>query len=169
MRERGLASAEELQSWFIRRFDTFFAEHGRRLVGWDEILEGGLAPGATVMSWRGEEGGIEAAEAGHDVVMMPRWFTYFDYRQSDADAEPPAPPHVLPLERVCAYAPVPAGLSAAAHDMFSARNSRSGPNTSRRRGRWSTWRSRAHAHSRRPPGRRTGSRTRRSLPGCART
>jgi hexosaminidase len=114
MCERGLRNAEELQSWFIRQFDTFFAEHGRRLVGWDEILEGGLAPGATVMSWRGEEGGVAAAEAGHDVVMTPRLFTYFDYRQSDDDAEPPAPPHVLPLERVYAYLPVPAALSAAA-------------------------------------------------------
>jgi hexosaminidase len=114
MRTRGLRNVEELQSWFIRQFDTFFAEHGRRLVGWDEILEGGLAPGATVMSWRGEEGGVAAAEAGHDVVMTPRWFTYFDYRQSDDDAEPLALPHVLPLERVYAYVPVPVGLSAAA-------------------------------------------------------
>lgn len=113
MRERSLMNAEELQSWFIRQLDTFFAEHGRRLVGWDEILEGGLAPGATVMSWRGDEGGIEAAAAGHDVVMTPRWFTYFDYRQSDDDAEPLAPPHVLPLEKVYAYVPVPAGLSPA--------------------------------------------------------
>jgi hexosaminidase len=114
MRERGLADVDELQSWFIRRFDTFFAEHGRRLVGWEEILEGGLAPGATVMSWRGEEGGVAAAEAGHDVVMTPRWFTYFDYRQSDDDTEPPARPFLLPLETVYAYVPLPAGLSAAA-------------------------------------------------------
>jgi hexosaminidase len=114
MRERGLANEDELQSWFIRRLDTFFAERARRLVGWDEILEGGLAPGATVMSWRGEEGGVAAAEAGHDVVMTPRWFTYFDYAQSDDPAEPPAQPHVLPLEQVYAYDPVPSGLSAAA-------------------------------------------------------
>jgi hexosaminidase len=114
MRERGLMNSEELQSWFIRQFDAFFAEHDRRLVGWDEILEGGLAPGAIVMSWRGEEGGVEAAEAGHDVVMTPRWFTYLDYRQSDDDHEPLAQPHVLPLERAYAYLPVPAGLSAAA-------------------------------------------------------
>jgi hexosaminidase len=66
------------------------------------------------MSWRGEEGGVAAAEAGHDVVMTPRQFTYFDYRQSDDDAEPPTQPHVLPLETAYAYVPVPAGLSAAA-------------------------------------------------------
>jgi hexosaminidase len=114
MRERGLANEDELQSWFIRSLDTFFAENGRRLVGWDEILEGGLAPGATVMSWRGEEGGLAAAEAGHDVVMTPRWFTYFDYRQSDDLAEPPAQPYLLPLEKVYSYQPIPSGLSAAA-------------------------------------------------------
>jgi hexosaminidase len=113
-RERGLANEDELQSWFIRSLDTFFAENGRRLVGWDEILEGGLAPGATVMSWRGEEGGLAAAEAGHDVVMTPRWFTYFDYRQSDDLAEPPAQPYLLPLEKVYSYQPIPSGLSAAA-------------------------------------------------------
>jgi hexosaminidase len=110
MRERGLAGEGELQSWFIRRFDTFFTDRGRRLVGWDEILEGGLAPGATVMSWRGEEGGVAAAEAGHDVVMAPRWFTYFDYRQAEA-GEPPGRPYVLPLEKVYSYRPVPAQLA----------------------------------------------------------
>jgi hexosaminidase len=110
MRERGLANAKELQSWFIRQLDAFFVARGRRLVGWDEILEGGLAPGATVMSWRGERGGIEAAQAGHDVVMTPAEFTYFDYRQADNEAEPPTWPHVLPLEKAYEYAPVPKGL-----------------------------------------------------------
>jgi hexosaminidase len=112
MRARGLANEDGLQSWFISRFDAFFAERGRRLVGWDEILKGGLAPGATVMSWRGEEGGVAAAEAGHDVVMTPRWFTYYDYRQSDD--EPPGRPYLLPLRRAYEYVPVPPRLSAAA-------------------------------------------------------
>jgi hexosaminidase len=117
-RELGLADEDELQSWFIRQLDEHFAARGRRLVGWDEILEGGLAPGAVVMSWRGEEGGIAAAKAGHDVVMAPRHFTYFDYYQSeDHDSEPDAIGGYLPLEKAYSYQPIPAELSAeeAAH------------------------------------------------------
>ncbi len=83
MKELGLVNEEELQSYFIRRMDQFLTAHGRRLIGWDEILEGGLAPGATVMSWRGEAGGIAAARAKHDVVMAPNTWTYFDYYQSE--------------------------------------------------------------------------------------
>jgi hexosaminidase len=82
MRELGLKDEEQLQSWFITHFDKWLAARGRRLIGWDEILEGGLAPGATVMSWRGEKGGIAAAKAGHDVVMAPEKPTYFDHDQS---------------------------------------------------------------------------------------
>ena len=77
MRQEGLRDEEELQSWFIRRIEGFLRRKGRRLVGWDEILEGGLAPGATVMSWRGAAGGIAAASAGHDVVMSPNTHCYF--------------------------------------------------------------------------------------------
>jgi hexosaminidase len=114
MRELGLAGEEELQSYFIRRMDTFLTERGRRLVGWDEILEGGLAPNATVMSWRGEDGGIASAKAGHDVVMAPNTYTYLDYYQSeDWDAEPLAIGGYVPLEKVYHYEPVPAALSAA--------------------------------------------------------
>jgi hexosaminidase len=106
--ELGLANEEELQSWFIRQMDEFLTARGRRLVGWDEILEGGLAPNATVMSWRGTEGGLAAARAGHDVVMAPNGSTYLDYYQSrDTDAEPIAIGGFLPLERVYAYDPMP--------------------------------------------------------------
>jgi hexosaminidase len=87
--------------------DSFLTSKGRRLVGWDEILEGGLAPGATVMSWRGEEGGIAAANAGHDVVMAPTTYTYFDYYQGeDRETEPLAIGGFLPLSKVYSYEPV---------------------------------------------------------------
>src|SRR5207245_10099880 len=88
MKALGLNGEDELQSWFVRHFDTWLAERGRRLVGWDEILEGGLAPGATVMSWRGEDGGIAAAKAGHVVVMAPQTPTYIDPAQSKHPRQP---------------------------------------------------------------------------------
>ncbi len=114
MRELGAADEHALQSWFIRRMDTFLTERGRRLVGWDEILEGGLAPNATVMSWRGMAGGIAAARAGHDVVMAPTSHTYLDYYQSrDRANEPLAFGGFLPLDTVYAFEPVPAELDAA--------------------------------------------------------
>jgi hexosaminidase len=114
MRELGLKNEEELQSYFIRRMDQFLASRGRRLVGWDEILEGGLAPEATVMSWRGTKGGIAAARAGHDVVMAQTDFTYFDYYQSRNPEEPLAiGNYLLPLEKVYQFEPVPGELSPA--------------------------------------------------------
>ncbi|PRX95464.1 beta-N-acetylhexosaminidase [Allonocardiopsis opalescens] len=113
MRELGLADEDELQSWFIRRFDGYFAERGRRLIGWDEILEGGLAPGATVLSWRGTEGGITAARAGHDVVMCPVDTAYLNYRQADSEAEPVPVGTVVDLATVHGYEPVPAELTEA--------------------------------------------------------
>ena len=79
MRDEGLKDEAELQSWFIRRAGKMLAAKGKQLIGWDEILEGGLAPGAAVMSWRGTAGGIAAAEAGHDVVLSPTSHCYFDY------------------------------------------------------------------------------------------
>ena len=113
MKELGLVNEEELQSYLIRRMDQFLTAHGRRLIGWDEILEGGLAPGATVMSWRGEAGGIAAAHARHDVVMAPNTWTYFDYYQSeDRDAEPLAIGGHISLEKAYSYDPIPASLSA---------------------------------------------------------
>jgi len=111
IREKGLQNEQQLQAWFTRQMDKFLTEHGRRLVGWDEILEGGLAPGATVMSWRGEKGGIAAANAGHDVVMAPTSYTYFDYYQGPAEKEPLAIGGNLPLEKVYQYEPVPKEIS----------------------------------------------------------
>jgi hexosaminidase len=107
----GLADEKELQSWFIRRIENFLLAHGRRLIGWDEILEGGLAPEATVMSWRGMEGGIEAARQGHDVIMTPTAHAYFDYYQGPREQEPLAIGGFLPLESVYAFEPVPDELT----------------------------------------------------------
>ena len=111
IKAEGLKDEYELQSWFIKQMDTFLAEKGRRLIGWDEILEGGLAPGATVMSWRGEEGGIAAANAGHDVVMAPYSHTYFDYYQADPNTEPLVGGGFTPLEKVYGYEPIPAKVA----------------------------------------------------------
>lgn len=112
IRELGLKDEAEMQSWFIRQMDGFLTKRGRRLVGWDEILEGGLAPGAVVMSWRGDTGGIAAARAGHDVVMAPTSNTYFDYCQGPRDKEPLAIGGDLSLEKVYQYEPVPGVLTA---------------------------------------------------------
>lgn len=111
IKQLGLKDEDQLQSYFIKRMDTFLVSKGRRLIGWDEILEGGLASGATVMSWRGEKGGIVAAKAGHDVVMAPTTYTYFDYYQADPNTEPLAIGGFLPLEKVYSYNPVPKELT----------------------------------------------------------
>ncbi|MCY4145299.1 MAG: beta-N-acetylhexosaminidase [Chloroflexi bacterium] len=104
----GLADERELQSWFIRRIESWLNARGRKMLGWDEILEGGLAPNATVMSWRGSEGGIAAANAGHDVVMTPNTYCYLDYYQSvDTQSEPLAIPSILPLRQVWDYVVIP--------------------------------------------------------------
>jgi len=107
----GLKDENELQSYFIRRIEKFLNASGKRLIGWDEILEGGLAPNATVMSWRGMEGGIAAAKSGHDCVMSPTSNCYFDYYQGDPGLEPPAGGGYLPLGKVYAFEPVPGGLA----------------------------------------------------------
>ncbi|HVT13726.1 MAG TPA: beta-N-acetylhexosaminidase [Fimbriimonadaceae bacterium] len=112
MKALGLKNEEELQSWFIKQFDTYLTSKGRRLIGWDEILEGGLAPGAAVMSWRGIGGGIAAAKSGHDVVMAPNSDTYLDHYQSKLQSrEPKAIGGYLPLSKVYAFEPIPAALS----------------------------------------------------------
>ena len=111
IREQGLADEHELQSYFIRRIEKFLLSKGRRLIGWDEILEGGLAPEATVMSWRGMEGGIEAAKEGHDVIMTPTSHCYFDYYQADPEDEPLAIGGLTPLKKVYAFKPTPGELS----------------------------------------------------------
>lgn len=103
---------ERLQSYVIHEAEEFLNEKGRRMIGWDETLEGGLAPNATVMSWRGEGGGIEAAKQKHDVIMTPNTYLYFDYYQSkDTDNEPLAIGGYLPMERVYNYEPMPKALT----------------------------------------------------------
>ncbi|MEV7252468.1 beta-N-acetylhexosaminidase [Streptomyces cyaneofuscatus] len=109
--ELGLKDEDELQSWFIRHFDSWLTARGRRLIGWDEILEGGLAEGAAVSSWRGYAGGIAAAEAGHDVVMCPEQQVYLDHRQDGGPDEPMPIGYVRTLEDVYRFEPVPPGLS----------------------------------------------------------
>ncbi|MFI2758279.1 beta-N-acetylhexosaminidase [Streptomyces echinatus] len=108
----GLTDEDGLQSWFIGHFDTWLAARGRRLIGWDEILEGGLAPGAAVSSWRGYGGGVAAARAGHDVVMCPEQYVYLDHRQAPGEDEPVPIGFVRTLEDVYRFEPVPAGLTA---------------------------------------------------------
>ncbi|MGW2177895.1 beta-N-acetylhexosaminidase [Streptomyces sp. NPDC001732] len=109
--ELGLANEDELQSWIIRHFDSWLTARGRRLIGWDEILEGGLPTGAAVSSWRGYGGGITAAEAGHDVVMCPEQHVYLDHRQDGGPDEPMPIGFVRTLEDVYRFEPVPPGLS----------------------------------------------------------
>jgi hexosaminidase len=108
--ELGVADEDGLQSWFVRHFDRWLADRGRRLIGWDEILEGGLAPGAAVSSWRGYAGGIAAALAGHDVVMCPEQQVYLDHRQHDGPDEPVPIGWVRTLEDVYRFEPVPPQL-----------------------------------------------------------
>ncbi|MFC8224720.1 beta-N-acetylhexosaminidase [Streptomyces sp. NPDC057287] len=124
MAEAGLADEDELQSWFIRHFDRWLTARGRRLIGWDEILEGGLAEGAAVTSWQGYAGGIAAAEAGHDVVMCPVQQVYLDYRQDGGPDEPMPIGYIRTLEDVYRFEPVPTGLSeeAAGHIMGTQAN-----------------------------------------------
>nr|WP_244501070.1 beta-N-acetylhexosaminidase [Streptomyces sp. TP-A0874] len=119
--ELGLAGEEELQSWFVRHFARWLGDRGRRLVGWDEILEGGGLggrgpteggrPGPVVASWRGYAGGIAAARAGHDVVMCPEEHVYLDHRQAPGDDEPMPIGYVRTLEDVYRFEPVPAELT----------------------------------------------------------
>jgi hexosaminidase len=113
IQREGLKDEDGLQSYFIRRIERFLNANGKQLIGWDEILEGGLAPRATVMSWRGERGGIEAARQRHDVVMTPTGYCYFDYGQGDPQREPLHIGGYLPLKKVYGYDPVPAELQPA--------------------------------------------------------
>ncbi|HQQ12067.1 MAG TPA: family 20 glycosylhydrolase [Bacteroidales bacterium] len=112
MKDEGLKDEHELQSYFIHRIEKYLNAHGRNIIGWDEILEGGLAPNATVMSWRGEEGGIAAAKMGHNVIMTPGSHCYFDHYQGDASIEPLAIGGYTPLSKVYSYEPVPKELTA---------------------------------------------------------
>lgn len=111
IKELGLKDEAELQSWFIRQMDNFLTSKGRRLIGWDEILEGGLAANATVMAWRDITHAMAAARAGHDAVMTPTSYTYFDYYQTrDTVGEPLNIGGFLPLEKVYSYDPMPPAL-----------------------------------------------------------
>lgn len=111
IQSKGLKDEHGLQSYFIERIEQYVNSKGRRIIGWDEILEGGLAPDATVMSWRGEEGGIAAAKMGHDAIMTPGSHCYFDHYQGSPALEPLAIGGYTPLSKVYDYAPVPASLS----------------------------------------------------------
>ncbi len=112
MREEGLESVDELQSYMIHRIEEYLNARGRQIIGWDEILQGGLAPNATVMSWRGEEGGIAAAEAEHYVIMSPHGYCYIDAPQDAPPTQPEAIGGYLPLEKVYSYDPAPETMSA---------------------------------------------------------
>ncbi len=109
--DENLKNELELQSYFIKRIEKFIASKGKKLIGWDEILEGGLPGRATVMSWRGYEGGIEAANTGHDVVMTPGSHCYFDHYQGESENEPLAIGGFTSLEKVYSFDPVPPTLS----------------------------------------------------------
>jgi hexosaminidase len=108
----GLKNEEELQSYFMTRIEKFINSKGRKVIGWDEIIEGGLSPNVTVMSWRGMEGGITAARSGHDVIMAPIQYTYFWWNQGDSTKEPLSAGGYLPMEKVYAFEPIDSSLSA---------------------------------------------------------
>jgi len=112
MKKYNLKDEMELQSWFNHRIEKYLNEHGRQLIGWDEILEGGLSPNATVMSWRGTEGGIAAAKQGHDAIMAPTDYCYLDYYQANPEFQPLAIGGFVTLKKVYTYEPVPAELPA---------------------------------------------------------
>ncbi|MHC1780670.1 MAG: beta-N-acetylhexosaminidase [Bacteroidales bacterium] len=111
IKDEGLTDEHHLQSYFIQRVEKYLNKKGRKLIGWDEILEGGLAPNAAVMSWRGEEGGIAAAKQSHFVVMTPGSHCYLDHYQGKPESEPLAIGGFTPLEKIYSYEPVPAVLN----------------------------------------------------------
>jgi hexosaminidase len=115
IKEEGLKDEHELQNYFITRIEKYLNSKGKKIIGWDEILEGGLAPNATVMSWRGTKGAIEAATQKHNVIMTPTSHCYFDYYQSTNPDEPTAIGGFLPLEKVYNFNPIPSELSASAY------------------------------------------------------
>ncbi len=111
IRSEGLQNEDELQAWFLAQLVDHLATKGKSVIGWDEVLEGGVPAGVTVMSWRGDEGGIQAAQMGHDVIMAPTHSTYFDYHQAFDANDPPALGHILDLDIVRNFVPIPASLS----------------------------------------------------------
>ena len=111
MKQEGLTDVDELQSYMIHRIEEYLNSKGRQIIGWDEILQGGLAPNATVMSWRGEEGGREAAAMGHNVVMSPHGYCYIDAPQDAPQTQPESIGGYLPLRKVYSYEPIPETMS----------------------------------------------------------
>ena len=111
MKKMNMTKPEELQAYFMKRVETILKSKGKKMIGWDEILEGGIAPEATVMSWRGIKGGIEAAKMGHDVVMTPTTYVYLDYEQGEETIEPPVYAD-LRLNKCYSFNPVPEGVDA---------------------------------------------------------
>lgn len=111
IKNQGLKNEYELQNYFITRIEKYLNNKGRQIIGWDEILEGGLAPNATIMSWRGVESAVQAAKKQHNVIMTPTSHCYFDYYQSDDENEPLAIGGFLPLEKVYNFNPIPKGLT----------------------------------------------------------
>ena len=111
MAKENLKDEHEVQSYFVRRMEKHINSKGKKIIGWDEILEGGVAPNATIMSWRGEKGGIEAAKAKHDVIMTPNTYVYFDYGQGDPAYEPLNIGSYVPLDKVYGWNPIPKELS----------------------------------------------------------
>lgn len=111
MKDNNLADVNELQSYFMKRMERFINSHNRKLIGWDEILEGGIAPEATVMSWRGFKGGIEAADQGHDVVMAPGDYCYLNHFQGPPNEEPLAQDGFVPLRKVYQFDPIVQGMT----------------------------------------------------------
>jgi hexosaminidase len=112
IQEKGLKNLDEVQSYFVKRVEKIINSKGKKMIGWDEILDGGLAPNAAVMSWRGMKGGIEAAKQGHEVVMSPTDFAYIDYMQGDASIEPPVY-STLRLKKAYQFEPLPEGVNPA--------------------------------------------------------
>jgi hexosaminidase len=111
IKRENLGDEHGLQSYFIRRIDKFITSKGRKMIGWDEILEGGLSPNAIVMSWRGTEGGIAAAKENHDAIMTPGGYVYLDHYQADPKTEPLAIGGFTTLEKIYSYEPTPTELS----------------------------------------------------------
>ncbi len=111
IKDLDLGDEHGLQSYFIKRIEAFVNSKGKKIIGWDEILEGGLAPNATVMSWRGTEGAVQAAKEGHDVILTPTSHAYFDYYQAENEEEPLAIGGFLPLDKVYRFNPIPTELS----------------------------------------------------------
>ena len=110
--DKNLKDENGLQSYFVQRIEEYLNSKGRKIIGWDEILDGGIAPNATIMSWRGEEGGIASAKLNHDAIMTPGKYCYFDYYQGNVKYEPLAIGGFVPLEKVYGYDPIPSGLNA---------------------------------------------------------